>query len=195
MGATQNLSSLNCNLKIIRAKNVEFVSVGNLFVRYYLLTEKDTRIRLTSRDIPSTCEPCWNESITFECLGDKDVINKLTQQSVVFELRWRKAASAFGKFGGSKLLFRAEVRWKDVLESAEISIEKWITSATTSKFVPEGFKPPALQIEMRVDQKAFHMPKRCQVRSTKWNECGCRNGCCHGRDEDIFALAAAMEVL
>ncbi|KAF5186381.1 Transmembrane gamma-carboxyglutamic acid protein like [Thalictrum thalictroides] len=195
MDASQNLSSFNCELRIIRAKNTEFISEGNLFVRYYLVTDNDKRIRLNSREIPTTSDPCWNQSIVLECLGTANAMDKLKQQSIVFELRWRKT-NLFRKFSGSKLLFKAEVGWKDVFNSAELSILKWVTSPKTCEYVPEGLKPPALQIEMKIhDTRTLHMPKRCHMRSTKWNECGCRNGACNGRDEDVFALAAALHVL
>ncbi|KAF9623774.1 hypothetical protein IFM89_005281 [Coptis chinensis] len=198
MGASQNLSPLICELKVIRAKNLEFVSTGNLFLRYHLLTGNDKRIRLKIQEVPSTCDLYWNESTTLECLGAEDTMNKLKQQSVVFELRWRKPSTMFGKFGvGSKLLFRTEIAWKDVLNSTNLSIEKWITSAKTSKFVPEGLKPPALQISMNIqDPRTLKIPKRSHaVRSINGNVCGCKNGECNGRDDDIFALAAALDVL
>ncbi|KAF5186936.1 nitric oxide synthase-interacting protein [Thalictrum thalictroides] len=188
MDSFQNLPSLNCELRIIRAKNLEFVSKGNLFVRYFLSTSNDTRVRLDSQEIPSTSEPYWNESTKLECIGAEDAMSQLKQQTVVFEIRWR-TSTTFGIFGGSKLLFRAEVGWKDVLDSAELSIQKWVTSPTTSKFVPEGLKPPALQIEMKI-QGPKVLPKRCHGSSTEWNKCGCRDGACNGRDEDIYAQAA-----
>ncbi|KAL5705282.1 hypothetical protein ACHQM5_023608 [Ranunculus cassubicifolius] len=194
---TKNLSSLNCELKIIRAKNVDFVSVGSLFVRYFLVTSDDRKVRLSTQEIPSTCDPGWNETITLECLGTEDALDKLKQQSVVFELRWRKQSGVFGKFGGSKLLFRAEIGWKDVLDSSELSVKKWISTAITSKYVTEGQKPPALQIEMKIqDPQVMKMPKSCNLRSN-WNECGCKHGdCrCNGRDDDIFLLAEAQCLL
>ncbi|KAL5705283.1 hypothetical protein ACHQM5_023609 [Ranunculus cassubicifolius] len=194
MNTTKNLSSLNCELRIIRAKNVDFLPIGSLFVRYYLRTADDRRVRLSTQEIPSTCDPRWNETITLECLGTEDAMDKLKQQSVVFELRWRKQSGVFGKFGGSKLLFRAEIGWNDVLDSSKRSMEKWITTATTSKYVPEGQKSPALQIGMKIqDAEMVEMPKSCHLRS-KWNECGCSHGdCkCNGRDDDIFLLAEAL---
>ncbi|KAF8411478.1 hypothetical protein HHK36_004030 [Tetracentron sinense] len=199
MGVSQNLSSLSCELRIIRAKNLDYISTGNLFVRHYLCAGHNKRIRLNTREISSTYDLCWNESISLECLGNQDSMEELKQQSVVFELRWRNTAPILGKIGGSKLLARAEVSWKDVLESSGLAIEKWVSMVSTSSRVPEGLKPPALQIGMkvRVPGEAEMIKRRRDVsRPKKWNECGCKHGECNDIDhDDIFALAAALEVL
>ncbi|KAL5818196.1 hypothetical protein ACOSQ3_022093 [Xanthoceras sorbifolium] len=147
----QCLSSLSCELRIIKAKNIELKSktgstTGGLFVRYYLSTEnnKKQRIQLNSQEmIPSTSSHdddehkmmIWNESFSLECVGtDEDSIKKnLRQQSVVFELRWRSSLkNLLGKKSKSQLLGRAEVPWKTVLESPNMEIENWVVMAPPS---------------------------------------------------------------
>ncbi|KAK9163087.1 hypothetical protein Syun_003989 [Stephania yunnanensis] len=195
MATCESLSFLNCEIRIIRAKNLDFAaSKGNLFVRYYLKTENNIRIRLNSREIRSVSDPYWNEAMSLECSGSEDAMEKLKGQTVVFELRWRKTASTglLGKFGGSELLLRAEVAWKDVVGSAELSIEKWVYAATNARkcCVSEGAKPPALQIGMRVamPEKAELVKRRRELMLRKCSsECGCRHGeYCSGGDDDLF---------
>ncbi|KAK9096861.1 hypothetical protein Sjap_022358 [Stephania japonica] len=202
--ASESHSFLNCEIRIVRAKNLAFAAnKGTLFVRYYLKTENNRRIRLNSREIQSVSDPCWNEAMSLECSGSEDAIEKLKQQTVVFELRWRKTASTglLGKFGGSELLLRAEVAWKDVVESAELSIEKWVYAATSDRkcCVSEDAKPPALQIGMKVvvPKDAELVRRRREVMLRKCSsKCGCRHGeYCSGGDDDLFALAAALEAL
>ncbi|XP_010269241.1 PREDICTED: uncharacterized protein LOC104605969 [Nelumbo nucifera] len=198
MVTPQNLSWLNCQLRIIRAKNLDFISTGNLFVRFYLSAGNNGRVRLNSREIPSTSDdPYWNESFSLECFGTQDPMEVFKQQTVTFELRWRSKAPILGKIGGSKLLGRAEIAWKDVLDSPNLAIERWVTTIPTNSRVLEGLKPPALQIEMTI-----RMPGTPEIakqgreaRSTRWSECGCKHGDCSGGDDDIFALAAALEAL
>ncbi|KAF6149134.1 hypothetical protein GIB67_025990 [Kingdonia uniflora] len=197
MSTSQDLSPLNCELRIIRARNLDFISRGKLFVRYYLQSGNNKRVRLSTREIPSTSEPYWNESISLECFGGKEALDKLKHQSVVFELRWRNAKpTIFGTVSKSKLLVSAEMAWKEVLESSELSVEKWVTTKVwPSRSILEGLKPPAVQIGMKVSVPGtlLELPKRRKdVSLTHWNKCGCKNGECNGRDEDIFALAAVL---
>ncbi|KAL5753524.1 hypothetical protein ACOSP7_021744 [Xanthoceras sorbifolium] len=146
----QCLSSLSCELRIIKAKNIELKSktgstTGGLFVRYYLSTENNKKqgIELNSQEmIPSTSSHddeykmmIWNESFSLECVGtDEDSIKQnLRQQSVVFELRWRSSLkNLLGKKSKSQLLGRAEVPWKTVLESPNMEIENWVVMAPPS---------------------------------------------------------------
>ncbi|OVA14185.1 C2 calcium-dependent membrane targeting [Macleaya cordata] len=199
MDPSQNPSSLNCELRIIRAKNLDFLTTGNLFVRYYLLNQNNQRIQLNTREIPlsSMIDPFWNELISLECSGAKNVTDKLSRQSVVFELRWRNTNSILGNIIGSKLLGRAEISWMEVLESKELSIEKWVTTISKNSRIFEGLKPAALQIGMKITVPGtVDTSKRRNkiIRSRNWNECGCKHGGCNDRDDDIFTLAAALEV-
>ncbi|KAJ4953846.1 hypothetical protein NE237_030678 [Protea cynaroides] len=200
MAAPQNLSSLNCEVRIIEAKNLEFKSKGKVFVRCYLCTGNDQKIRLNSREIPSTSHPYWNDSASLECsTANSYCTDQLKQQRVVFELRWRNNSSMLGRIGGSKLLGRAEVSWKDVLESSELTFQRWITTTPTSScHVLEGLKPPALHVGMKVvvPSMADMVNKRRNVGLKRWNDCGCRQGnCCHNGDDELFVLVAAIEAL
>ncbi|KAL5992380.1 hypothetical protein ACLOJK_013297 [Asimina triloba] len=190
-------TTLKCDLKIIRAKNLEFVPGGDVFVRYFLCTGAGAgkRIRLNTREIPLMDEPCWNERASLQCQSSTDTLKELKQQSVVFELRWRSATPVIGRMVGSKLLGRAEVAWSDVLGSTNASMEKWVTLTTKSGAVL-GLKQPALQLGFRVeiveDVERMHT-RRC--RSMKWDDCGCRHGDCNARDEEIFSTAAALVLI
>ncbi|XP_077214122.1 uncharacterized protein LOC143848966 [Tasmannia lanceolata] len=188
-------SSLQCELRIIRAKNIEFVPAGNLFVRCYLITGNGKRIRLNSREIPSMFDPYWNEFIMLECGGGANATEELKQQSVVFELRWRNNTSVLGRIVGSKLLGRAEIPWEDVLESTNMSMEKWVTVSTASSALI-GLKPPALEVGMKIRvPKVMEKASRRTMASSKRKGCGCRDGDCCRRYEDMFAIGAAIEVL
>ncbi|XP_043719541.1 uncharacterized protein LOC122667345 [Telopea speciosissima] len=192
MAASQDHTSLNCELRIIEAENTESISNGKLFVRCYLCTGNNEKIRLNSREIPSTSHSYWNESISLQCSATKDCIEELKQQSVMFELRWRNTTPILGKIGRSKLLGRAEMLWKDVLESSELGIERWVTMVAKRSHVLEGFNyPPALHVEMKV-----RVPGTTEtVKKRRWGEYGCRHEGCNGGGDDLFALAFAFEAL
>lgn len=182
-------SSLSCQLTIIRAKNLECAPAGNLFVRYYLIDSKGARIRLNSQEIASTSDPIWSEKVSLECDGPNDPAVRLRRQSVAFELRWRSTAPVLGRIVRSKLLGRAEISWNDVLESKNMLMEKWVTIARTSNSTVAGLKAPALQVRMKVG-----VLERVKAKAVGWNDCSCRH-CAYGRDDEIFAIAAALEAL
>ncbi|KAI3966961.1 hypothetical protein MKX01_040602 [Papaver californicum] len=191
MDSCEKCSSLNCELRIIRAKNLDVSTSGTLFVRYYILNENNQRIRLNTREVPasSMCDPCWNESISLECSRDEDVIDKLSQQSVVFELRLRSAKSIFGR---SKVLGTAEISWLQVLESTELSIEKWIPAISKNNSISKGSKPVSLRIGMKIH--TLGNKSQARFSSKNWKECGCKHGGCTDTNEDVFAVAATLEV-
>ncbi|KAG9451560.1 hypothetical protein H6P81_011525 [Aristolochia fimbriata] len=188
-------SSLTCDLKIIRAKNLDFIAPGKLFVRYYLVAGNGEKVRLCSREILATCDPRWNESFSLQCGGAPETVAELRRQKVVFELRWRSTSILVGKIMRSTLLGRGEVSWKDVLESEDMSMVRWV-SLDTQKCSLVGLKPPALQLGMGVLRQPAEVQKmkRRVGCSAKWNECGCRDGSCNARDEELFCLVAAANV-
>ncbi|KAL6277175.1 hypothetical protein ACE6H2_020776 [Prunus campanulata] len=200
--SSSQFSSLSCELRIIQAKNIEFKTTGNLFVRYYISAGNKGRIRLNTREISAKSNHVWNESISLECSGSEtDAMDScLKQESIVFELRWRSTVPVFGRIGGSQLLGRAEVQWKEVLESPNMELNQWVSVVSTSGHALEGVKPPKLQVGIKVRVQADHveLEKRRQRnrRMKKWDECGCENGHGHGctcSDYEIFALAAVLE--
>ncbi|KAK4584023.1 hypothetical protein RGQ29_021954 [Quercus rubra] len=197
MGAPHLFSSLSCELKIIQAKSVEFKPTGSFFVRYYLSAGNNKRIRLNTREISSKSDLSWNESFSLDCVGSQDSMDNLKQENVVFELRWRNKVPVLGKIGRSQLLGRAEIPWKQVFESPNMEIEKWVTMISTRRHVLDGAKPPKLQVGMRIQVPAMvGMETRTHVKVNKGkNECECKDG--HGyntcEDYEIFALAAALE--
>ncbi|XP_042474993.1 uncharacterized protein LOC122057063 [Macadamia integrifolia] len=118
-------------------------------------------------------------------------MEELKQKSVVFELRWRNKTAILGRIGRSKLLGKAEILWKDVLESSELAIERWVTMEATRSHVLEGLNPPALHVEMKVG-----VPGTTEkVRKRRLGECRCRHEGCNGGGDDLFALALALEAL
>ncbi|KAE7998092.1 hypothetical protein FH972_002670 [Carpinus fangiana] len=195
MGAPLQLSSLTCNLTIMQAKNVDFKSTGTLFVRYYLSAGNNKRIRLNTREISSKSDLCWNESFSLDCFVSQDSMDSLKQENVVFELRWRSKVPVLGRIGGSQLLGRAEIPWKEVCESPNMEMEKWVTMGQVGVS-----KPPKLQVAMKVQvlPAMEEMERRRNRNVKKWDDhdeyCGCKD--VHGlscEDYDIFALAAALE--
>ncbi|KAJ4965092.1 hypothetical protein NE237_016941 [Protea cynaroides] len=190
-----------CELRVIEAKNLEFITTGKLFVRCYLCTGNNERTRLNGREISATSHPYWNDSVSLECSAANDhYMDELKQQSVMFELRWRNNSPILGRISGSKLLGRAVVSWKDVLESSELAIQKWVSMDSVNSHDLEGLKPPALHIGMKlgVPCMAEMVKRRRDVALMRWNNCGCRHGsccACNIADPELFALAAAIEVL
>ncbi|PON86130.1 C2 domain containing protein [Trema orientale] len=134
MGNPQIFSSLSLELKIIEAKNVESKTRGDLFVRCYLPSggSKKRRIGVDTKEVPSKNDHVWNQSFSLECSGigheGSMDLTKLSQESLVFELRWRNRVPVLGTsgFGGSKLLGRAEIAWEEVIESPNMVLDKWV---------------------------------------------------------------------
>ncbi|XP_068307607.1 uncharacterized protein [Pyrus communis] len=195
-------SSLGCELRIIQARNTEFKNTGNLFVRCSLSAGNNRRIMLNTREISAKSNHVWNESVSLECSGTEmcSMDNILQQETVVFELRWRSTVPVFGRIGGSQLLGRTQVPWKDVLESPNMELDQWVTVLPTTRHGLEGIKSPQLQvgIKIRVQADNVEMEKKRQKnrRLSRWDECGCESGHGHGctcPDYEIFALAAALE--
>ena len=102
-----------------------------------------------------------------------------------------------GKIGGSQLLGRADIPWKQVFESPNMEIENWITMASTRRHVLEGAKPPKLQVGMRIQVSAMvEMERRTHGKvNEREYECGCKDGHDYSTcgDYEIFALTAALE--
>ncbi|KAK4356649.1 hypothetical protein RND71_025620 [Anisodus tanguticus] len=202
MENTQHLSSISCEIQIIRARNIEQSSLGkiNLFVRCYLPVGNNQRVKLNSQEISSKSNLFWDESFSLDCLGTQDSINMLKQDVVVFELRSRKYLPFLGKnIGSSQLLGKAEIPWKRVFESTEMEIEEWaIFMGATSKN-NEDVKPPAVKIAMKVKVEAIKVKKNDKLRRS-WDEscsckgyCGCNSSSIFSADDyEIFALGAAL---
>ncbi|KAJ7945399.1 C2 domain protein [Quillaja saponaria] len=181
--------SFSFELRIIRAKNTEFKSIENLFVRVYFSAGNKKKIQLNTQKV-SKFDPFWNESFAFDCFGTQDTMKNLKQESVVFELRRRNTT------WGSQLLGRAEVPWKTVLESPNMELEEyWVTMVSTKN------KPPKLQVSLKIQVPAVmddlknRLNRNDHSRHQKWDhECGCKDGHgCSTKDYDIFAIAAALE--
>ncbi|KAL7230729.1 hypothetical protein ACSBR2_009083 [Camellia fascicularis] len=194
MGAPQHLSSLSCELRIIKAKNIDSIkSNGHLFVRCYLSAGNNKRVRLESKDI-SPKSLVWNESFSLECLGTQASVDMVMQGGVVFELRYRSTLPVLGRIRGSHLLGRANIPWKTVCQSPEMEIEKWVVMVLSKS--RGDVKPPALQMGMKVRVPAVKeaVPRRRERRAADWIECGCMDGeCCNCADYEMLALAAVME--
>ncbi|KGN48752.1 uncharacterized protein LOC105435926 [Cucumis sativus] len=197
MGATQKLSSFNCEIRIIEAKNIGFKSPKNLFVRYYLSTDPNKKIRLNTTQVSSISHFVWNQSFCLECLGSQESLQALQQATVVFELRRAKTRAVFGS--SSQLLGRAEIPWSDVFESQNMEIERWVSMVCGNK---NGcvYKQPKLKVGMRVRvPEEMEMVDKKIKRIRKWkDECGCCESSKVGDfcgDFELFALTAAMEFL
>ncbi|XP_050204687.1 uncharacterized protein LOC126654753 [Mercurialis annua] len=202
MGFTAT-QSLSCEINIVQAKNLNLKSHGNLFVRYYLSSRNNKRIQLNTQEISSKSNLIWNESFSLECLGTQDSINNLKQETVVFELRWRNTKPILAKIGGSKLVGRAEIPWKTVVESPRMEIEKWVmmVSEKNCRGVVNDYKLPSVQIQMKVKVQEIVILEKMKKRNGKlrdWknDECGCcKDSGCKCQDYEIFALVAAFEAL
>ncbi|XP_059310038.1 uncharacterized protein LOC132061201 [Lycium ferocissimum] len=201
----QYFSSINCEIQIIRARNIEQSSLGksNLFVRCYLPTGNNHRVKLNSQEISSKSDLFWDETFSLDCMGNQDSINMMKQGTVHFELRSRKYIPLLGKnIVGSQLLGKAEIPWKRVFESTEMELEEWAIFIATSKN-NEDVKPPAVKIAMKLKvNEAIKVEKNDKLRRS-WDEscsckgyCGCNSGSIFSADDyDIFAFGAALDAL
>ncbi|CAN6679661.1 unnamed protein product [Malus baccata var. baccata] len=133
---------------------------------------KTTGKPVCSIEISAKSNHIWNESVSLEWSGTEmcSMDNILQQESVVFELRWGSTVPR-------------------------------VTVLPTIRHGLEGIKSPQLQvgIKIRVQADNVEMEKKRQKdrRLSRWDECGCESGHCHGctcPDYEIFALAAALEV-
>lgn len=186
-------SSLKCELSIIRAKNIEFKSSGHLFVRCYLSAGNNTRVQLNTKEISSKSDLFWDEFFSLQCQGTEDAINSLRQGNVAFELRWRSTKPILGRLiGGSKILGRAEIPWKNVFESPNMEIETWVRMNSKNPCLHQDVKPPSVQVKVKVG-----VPEMTNER--RWDDsCGCKDGGCQSLDYvdyDYFALGFALEAL
>ncbi|KAK1370982.1 Transmembrane gamma-carboxyglutamic acid protein like [Heracleum sosnowskyi] len=127
MDKFQDSTAFSCELRIIRARNVEFNSTGSVFVRCYMSAGNNKRVRFESREVSSS-NMVWNQSFSLNCFGTKESMsNMLFEGTVIFELRQRSTGfSYFGRTGKSQLVGKAEVPWKTVYESSTMDIEKWM---------------------------------------------------------------------
>ncbi|KAF5747359.1 hypothetical protein HS088_TW05G00080 [Tripterygium wilfordii] len=199
------LQSLRCELKFVRARNLEFKSNGTLFVRYYISAGNGQRIRMNSREISTKSGLVWNESFSLECTGTQESIDHLRHETVAFELRWRKnRVPVLGRIGSSQVIARAEVPWKDVFESPKMEIENWVVMKSMKKScVVEGLKPPGLLVGMKVEVPTMvEMEKQSKrnngvlkkLEDHHHEYCGCEGDCFDDDRYDVFALVAALEL-
>ncbi|CAA3011801.1 uncharacterized protein LOC111367528 [Olea europaea subsp. europaea] len=195
----QSSSMISCELRIIRAKNIDLKPTGELFVRCYLSAGNNKRVQINTPRISTKSDLIWNQTFSLDCSGsDKDdSLSSLKQGTVVFELRWRSTAPFVGRINGSKLLGRAEIPWKNVFVSPNMEIENWVVMTPKGqKWVDEDAKPAAVQIGMKIQESPQASVKR-RKNDRKWDECGCcMDGVCRScADYDIFAIGAAFEAL
>ncbi|XP_030535069.1 uncharacterized protein LOC115744110 [Rhodamnia argentea] len=209
MGASRpsSSSSFSCEIRITEAKNMDLVQpTDTVFLRLYLSAgSTNQKIRLNTRELPSPSSSGlhWNESFSLECTGNEDSAKALRQESVVFELRARSKASILGPIGRrSRVVGRAEIPWKTVLESPGMEMETWVRMGSSSRGrVSEDVKPPSVRIAMRLriaDMVAVGRRERTrEARLKKTGECGCDDcglSLCSREDYDVFvALAASVE--
>ncbi|XP_017252894.1 uncharacterized protein LOC108223246 [Daucus carota subsp. sativus] len=154
--------------------------MGSLFIRCYMSAGDRKRVRFETKEVSSS-NMAWNQSFSFDCFGpEESVSNMLLEGSVMFELRRRCGTSFFGRTGKSQLLGKAEVPWNTVYESSTMDIEKWIVM-NPKRRLPEGVKPPAIEVGMRVTgaQKALNHRKSSGGEILE--------------EREIFALDAALE--
>ncbi|XP_054822613.1 uncharacterized protein LOC129320949 [Prosopis cineraria] len=195
MGLSQKFPSFSCELRIIQAQNVKFNSKrkGNLFTRLYLSAGEDKTIQVNSRKMSSKSVPFWDESLCLDCSCTQEFFETLKQESLVLEVRQSNTALVLGKILGSRLLGRAEIPWKAVLESPNTEFKQWVSMDLENGY---GVKPLKLQVEIKIQvPSASETENKIRGRSMKkWDECGCKElGHDHHYDHDLFVIAAALE--
>ncbi|PIN26765.1 hypothetical protein CDL12_00484 [Handroanthus impetiginosus] len=183
-------SSLNCELRlIIEAKNIAIKSRGVLFVRCYLPAGNNKRVKLESHQIPSKSNSItWNQTFSLDCTGSQDSVKWLKQETLVFELRWRTVRS--------ELVAQAKVPWKNLLDSTNMEIERWVAMIPQNGYVHDDLKPPVVKIAMKI-QEFDEGIERKKINGGRWSEgCGCADGGCKSiLDYEFFAIDAVLEAL
>ncbi|CAL9128135.1 unnamed protein product [Musa acuminata var. zebrina] len=188
-------SHLRCEIRVGRLSNFDLDLPGNPFIRYYVFAGHGRRIRIDTKEVIPTGNPCWDELATIECQGSSDPVRELLEpHTVVFELRRRsRRIPLLGRFTGSKLLGMAEVAWKEVLASPDMSLKRCVRFASlSSEFY--GLKPPCLSVEMKVEAVKSLSNKQRSGRRPAMEGCACRSSERFGSEEDILLAAATLNV-
>ncbi|XP_057783819.1 uncharacterized protein LOC131001436 [Salvia miltiorrhiza] len=181
----------NCEVRIIKGKNIETKPNGVVFVRCYLNAGNGSRVRLDSKEIPSKSDSItWNQTFSLHCSGTQECFQ---QGTLVFELRRRSASAApfISKIQGSRLIGRAEIRWEDVVGSTNMEVEDWVvlTPHKKQRVYDDIINPPtALQIGVKLRERCSEGVGR---KTLSEERCGC-NFCV---DHEFFAIEAALEAL
>ncbi|XP_073155744.1 uncharacterized protein [Henckelia pumila] len=181
-------SSLDFKLRIIKARNIDPKSSGDLFVRCYLPAGNKQRvIKLDTHLISPKSNLIWDQTYSLNCPRFLQ-----QQDSIIFELRNRIPAPFLSC---SKLLGRAEVTWKECLESRNMKMEKWISMIPKSGRVHEDSKPAAVHIAVKIQESVIDIGAGL----IKWDGgCICMDGIgCNScfLDYDFFALGSSLEAI
>ena len=100
---------------------------------------------------------------------------------------------------------RAEIAWKEVIESPNMVLDKWgnIVNSDGGDRVLEGvIKLAKLKVEIRarvLTEEEILEKRSVRMGKKNWDECGCEN-CYHHyctntcEDDEIFSLATTLEV-
>ncbi|KAL7131545.1 hypothetical protein ABFS83_12G010400 [Erythranthe nasuta] len=181
--------SVDLELKIIRARNIDLKSCAELFVRCYLYAGSNkTRVKIDSEKISSKSDLTWNQTFSLNCTGTKETIKSLENGTITFELRRRiSAPPLIGRMmAGSKLVARADMRWNDVVAEKGLEIEKWVVMVPEKsgrRVCDDAVKPPAVLIAAEVKER--------EVKRSSERKCGDCNDYCVGCE--YFAIGAALE--
>ncbi|KAJ9564777.1 hypothetical protein OSB04_000743 [Centaurea solstitialis] len=191
MVALKSLSSLHCELKIMNAKNIQAPnSNGYLFVRCYLSSGNDKRVRLDSRQVSPNGDFSWDESFSLDCIGTNQSMDMIIHGTIILELRWRSNTTLFG---GSRFLGRSEMTWRSVFESPNMELETWVMMKSKKNVI----KSPSVRIAMKIEvPSGVDLVER--KRNKRRNE---RCGCCHGDccnnitcfDSELFVIGVALD--
>lgn len=186
MDSQSSLSfSFSLELRLIKARNIHVSSSKEVFVRCYLSTASNKRVRIDSQEISSNSNNfIWNQTFSLNCYGSAETLNSVKKEAIVFELRCRSSAPFLAKISGSKLLARAEMAWNDVVGNPNMkSNEKWVVMTAKDKHVyTDDVKPPAIEIAMKVEENKKESGR-------KPYNCGCMDcGCNYCVDHDFLLL-------
>ncbi|XP_047335737.1 uncharacterized protein LOC124939296 [Impatiens glandulifera] len=195
---------INCDLRIIRAKNVEMKSEGQLFVRCFLPAGNSQRVRIDTREILLGSSPLvWDQSFSLECHDNNFIMSG--PMLIEVELRWRSVVPVIGKLRGSQLLGRAEIPWENItMDSPKImKMEKWlIMNSSGGAKHGHDVKTSAVEISLMVTLPATNCligdvesrrKRRRRNRMVNAEEhCGCNR---NSLSYEVLAMAAAFEVL
>ncbi|XP_074576278.1 uncharacterized protein LOC141832795 [Curcuma longa] len=158
-----------------------------IFVRYYIFAGNGERIRVDTREVSPSVIPVWDEVAAMECQGR--VGRLLEPHTAVFELRRRPRTRSLLS-SGSKLLGRAEVAWKEVLASPNMSMRRCVRFGSLSSEWNGGVKTPGLLVEMKVEAMEFSATSSTQ--RVAMERRGRRKSEGFGSEEEMLLAAATM---
>ncbi|KAL7192575.1 hypothetical protein ACSBR2_024403 [Camellia fascicularis] len=168
MGAPQNLSSFRCELRIIRAKNIELKYNGHLFVRCYLSAGKKQQ--------GSTRQP--RNLIKIQLVLERIALVRMFGAEIPWKTVSETPEMEIEKW--AVVVPKSRRVYEDINPpAAQVAMKIIVPTVKEALSVPVPVMPSR--------------KRRNNRRVTNSDECGCMDVGCNCADYDIFALITALD--